>query len=309
MLDLVKLATLCAVARHGSFSAAAQALRLTQPAVSRQISLLERQAGIQLVTRGRHGIRLTEAGRVLAGHAEGILGRVARAEAEVAELAGLRRGHVRLGSFFTALARLSPEVSILLEARHPDLFAHQPDVIRDELVDRRTAFAHLVAGDLDVAIVFESELEPHPPPDDIEIIPMFTDPPRALLPAGHPLAAAPTVSVADLAHDTWIKAHRGSAARLVDHVLHTAGLRPTVIMAGHGDEPVETQAFVAAGHGVTLAHELNVLIDPARITVAALTGDVPARRVQAAIMRDQHSPAARAVLAVLREIGRRHETG
>jgi DNA-binding transcriptional LysR family regulator len=164
MLDLVKLATLRAVVRHGSFSAAAQELRLTQPAVSRQISVLERRLGVQLMARGRHGIRLTEAGQVLADHAEAILGRVARAEAEVGELAGLRRGHVRLGSFFTALARLSPEVSVLLEARHPDLFRDQPDVIRDELVDRRTAFVRLLAGDLDVAIVAESTLEPDPAP-------------------------------------------------------------------------------------------------------------------------------------------------
>jgi DNA-binding transcriptional LysR family regulator len=297
MLDVVKLASLREVVRHGSFSAAAQALRLTQPAVSRQISLLERQVGTQLVRRARHG--------VLAEHAEAILGRMALAEAQVAELAGLRRGHVRLGSFFTALVKLSTELAVLFEARHPDLFRLQHDVIRDELVDRRTAFARLAAGELDVAIVFDSDLEPDPAPDDIEITPMFTDPLRALLPAGHPLAGASAVSVSDLAADTWVRAHHGSAARLVDHVLRHADLNPPMIMAGHGDEPVETQAFVAAGRGVTLAHELNVLIDPTRIRVLELTGDLPARRIQIAIMREHHSPATRAVVDLLREIGRR----
>jgi DNA-binding transcriptional LysR family regulator len=305
MLDTVKLASLREVVRHGSFSAAAQALRLTQPAVSRQIALLERQLGTQLVRRARHGVRPTEAGRVLAEHAGAILGRMALAESQVADLAGLRSGHVRLGSFFTALVRLSPEVSVLLEARHPDLFRLQPDVLRDELVDRRTAFARLVAGELDVAIVFESDLEPDPAPDDIEITPMFTDPLRALVPADHPLAGARAVAVSDLAADTWIRAHHGSAARLVDHVVRQADLDPPMIMAGHGDEPVETQAFVAAGRGVTLAHELNILIDPARITVLELTGDLPARRIQIAVMREQRSPATRAVVDVLREIGRR----
>jgi DNA-binding transcriptional LysR family regulator len=306
MFDVVKLAALRAVVLHGSFSAAGQALRLTQPAVSRQISLLEHQAGTQLVRRTRQGVRATEAGRLLVEHAEVVLGRLALAEAQLAELAGLRRGHVRLGSFFTALVYLSAEVAALLEARHPALFGHQDQVIHDELVDRRTAFARLAGGDLDVAVVFEHDFEPDPAPDDIEIVPLFTDPPRVLLPAGHPLAAAAGVALADLAHDTWIRAHHGSAARLVDHVLHEAGFQPRIMLAGHGDEPVEAQAFVAAGHGITLAHRLNVIINPDRVVPVPLADPAPLRRVQAAIMRNQRVPAVRAVLEALREVGRRH---
>src|ERR671928_1471742 len=98
MIDAGKLATLQAVLAHGSFSAAGHALSLTQPAVSRQISLLERQVGTQLVRRTRQGVRPTEAGRLLGEHAEAILGRMRLAEAELSELAGLQRGHVSLGS-------------------------------------------------------------------------------------------------------------------------------------------------------------------------------------------------------------------
>src|ERR671929_63265 len=119
MLDAVKLATLRAVVEHGSFSAAGEALALTQPAVSRQVSLLERRLGTQLVRRTRQGVVATEAGRVLAEHADAVLGRLARAEEEVAALAGLRTGRVRLGMFFTAFAQLSPEVQARAEARHP----------------------------------------------------------------------------------------------------------------------------------------------------------------------------------------------
>jgi DNA-binding transcriptional LysR family regulator len=303
MLDLVKLATLRAVVRHGSFSAAAQALRLTQPAVSRQVALLERQAGVQLVRRTRQGIHPTEAGLLLVEHAEVILGRVSLAEAQLAELAGLRRGHVRLGSFFTALVFLSAEVTARLEARHPELFRNQRDVIRDQLLDRRGAFAGLTAGELDVAIVFEHVFEPDPPPEDVELVELFDDPPRVLLPAGHPLAGASTVTVADLAGETWVRAHHGSAARLLDHACQLAGVAPAVLLAGHGDEPVEAQAFVAAGRGVTLAHRLNVVIHPEHIVAVPVTG-VPPRRVQAAVMREQHAPAPRAVLEILEEIGR-----
>src|SRR5829696_6677934 len=124
MLDVTKLATLRTVIAHGSFSAAGEALSLTQPAVSRQVSLLERQVGTQLVRRTPHGVHATQAGRLLAEHADAVLGRLALAEAELAELVGLRRGHVRLGSFFTALVFLSAEAGAHLEDHHPELFRH-----------------------------------------------------------------------------------------------------------------------------------------------------------------------------------------
>jgi DNA-binding transcriptional LysR family regulator len=302
MLDVGKLATLRAVVTHGSFSAAGHAIGLTQPAVSRQVSVLERQLGTQLVRRTQNGVHATEAGRILVDHADAVLARLALAEAEVADLAGLRAGHVRLGSFFTALVYLSAEAAALLEARHPELFS-QSDVIQDELVDRQTAFRRLAAAELDVAIVFEHAFEPDPPPEGIELIALFDDPPCVLVPARHPLAGARSLTPADLAGETWIRAHRGSAARLVDHVLEGAGLRPQVLHAGHGDEPVEAQAFVAAGHGVMVAHRLNVLVDPERIAVVSLKG-APVRHVQAAIMRGQQAPAARAVVDALVEVGR-----
>src|SRR5919112_4324494 len=203
MLDVSKLATLRAVVAHGSFSAAGHALNLTQPAVSRQVSLLERQVGTQLVRRTQQGVLPTDAGRLLVEHADAILGRLAIAEAEVADVAGLRRGRLRLGSFFTALIYLSSELAAVLEPRYPQLFAAQPHVIEDALVDRVAAVRGLVAGELDLAIVFEHAFEPDPAPDGIELIALFDDPPRALLPADHPLATAEEIRARDLAGDTW----------------------------------------------------------------------------------------------------------
>src|SRR5213080_2915319 len=131
MLDVAKLATLREVIARGSFSAAGQALSLTQPAVSRQVSLLERRLGTQLVRRTRQGVVPTEAGRLLAEHAEAVLGRLARAEEEVDALA---------------------------EREHPGLR------LEYALVDRRTAFRRLHAAELDVAMVFEHPSQPDPPP-------------------------------------------------------------------------------------------------------------------------------------------------
>jgi len=301
MLDATKLGTLRAVIAHGSFSAAGEELSLTQPAVSRQISLLEAQLGIELVRRTRQGVHATEAGRVLAGHADAILGRIAVAEEEVAELAGLRRGRVRLGSFFNALVYLSAQTGAVLGERHPGL------VIEDHLVDRRAAFRGLAAGELDVAIVFEHAFEPDPAPDGVELTALFDDPPRVLLPTDHRLARRRRVALSDLAAETWVRAHDGSGARLVDHVLAQAGLRPPIVLAGRGDEPVEAQALVAAGKGITIAHELNVVISD-RITVRPLSGGAPVRRIQAAAMAGRLPPAAAATLDALREVARQHAT-
>jgi DNA-binding transcriptional LysR family regulator len=300
MLDVSKLATLREVIARGSFSAAAHALALTQPAVSRQVSLLERQAGTQLVRRTQRGVQPTEAGRLLAEHATAVLGRLALAEEQLAELAGATRGLVRLGYFFTAFAQLSPEVVALVNTRHPGLD------MEHELVDRRTALRRLAAGELDIAVVFDHAFAPDPAPDDVEIVPLFDDPVRVLVPAGDPLATRDVLSPHDLAGETWIRAHEGSAAHLVDLVLREVGSQPAILSAGRGDEPVESQVFVVAGRGVTAAYDLNVIVNREGIAIRPLTGSVPPRRVQAAIMRNQRAPAARAVLDALVELGREH---
>src|SRR3954454_3104604 len=154
MLDVVKLATLRSVVMHGSFSAAADAVGLTQPAVSRQVSALEQRVGTQLVRRTQQGVHPTDAGRLLVEHTAAVLDRLALAEAEVAELAGLRAGHVRVGSFFTALVYLPQELAALLDPPHPPLFPATEPLIEDVLVDRAAAFRGLAAAELDVAIVF-----------------------------------------------------------------------------------------------------------------------------------------------------------
>src|SRR5918997_1567604 len=102
MLDLVRLQTLAMVVSTGSFSAAARALHISQPAVSRQIALLERHLRQPLVIRTRGGIQPTPAGHLLVGHTAAVLDRLALAEVQLQALTAEQAGTVRLGSFFSA---------------------------------------------------------------------------------------------------------------------------------------------------------------------------------------------------------------
>src|ERR671929_1548602 len=109
MLDVRRMRVLREVARHGSFSAAADALSFTQSAVSQQVAALEREAGTTLVERNHRGVRLTEAGEALVSHADAIMARIEDAEEELAAIAGLRGGRLRIASFQSAGATLVPQ--------------------------------------------------------------------------------------------------------------------------------------------------------------------------------------------------------
>lgn len=301
MLDVAKLDTLRAVIDLGSFSAAAQHKNLTQPAVSRQVSLLERQLGTMLIRRSSRGAQPTEAGRILLRHTEAVLGQLHHAEAEIGELTGLQRGTVRLGSFFSALVHLSSEVGARLQAEHPGI------VIVDELVDPATAVHKIRNGSLDLAVIFDHDFEPPQPADGVELRPLFDDPLRVVLPAHHRLARRRYINIEDLSDDTWIRAHEGSAARRVDHVLSRAGLNPQVLLAGRGDEPFEAQALVAAGKGITLTHHLTVVVSDHQIAIRPLATDTPGvRHVQAAVQPGRRPPAVEATLNALTRVGAHH---
>ena len=185
---------------------------------------------------------------------------------------------------------LTPEI----EARAEQLeFEH-------ELVDRATALRRIAAGELDAAIVFEYEPQREPPPRGIEVVDLFADPPRVLIPAQHPLGSRDRLRCADLAAETWLRARDGGAATLLDATLARAGIAPALRIAGRGDEPVEAQVYVAAGAGVMLGHELNVIVNRHGIAMRPLADGIP-RRIQAAVPAER-PPATEALLVVLRAL-------
>src|SRR5919107_6338127 len=149
MLDVRRLRVLREVAACGSFSAAAESLAYTQSAVSQQIAALERECATKLLERGPRGVRLTDAGRALVQHADAILARIADAEEELAAIAGLRGGRLRIATFQSAGATLVPRALGEFHRRHPDV------ELSASTAEVQQAHEWLRSGEIDVAIVMD----------------------------------------------------------------------------------------------------------------------------------------------------------
>jgi len=148
MLDATRLRVLVAIAKYGSVTGAAQALNYAQPSISHHIARLEAETGAKLMERAGRGVKLTEAGQLLAERAEEILGRLDAAEAELALHIGTRQDRVRLAAFGSALSTLVAAAAAALRAEHADL------AIQLTQAEPAQALRMLKAGETDIALIF-----------------------------------------------------------------------------------------------------------------------------------------------------------
>lgn len=312
MIEARHLRVLRAVARTGSFSAAARELGCTQPAISQQMKALEKSVDTPLVVRAGRGMQLSEAGRVLLKHANGILAGLSAAEEEVAAIAGLRAGRVRLVSFPTASSTLVPPAVARLRASHPG--------VRVSLVEAEPteSLAMLRGGECEVALAFRypdsqgglAVPSPHSTPrearaeatleaaaaaaandwSDLVVRPLLDDPLVGLLPAGHPLAGrtggAP-VGLAELAGEQWIAGCPQCRGHLVE-LCAAAGFEPRIDFAT--DDYPAVVGLVAAGLGVAVLPGLA--LDSVRqdgvsaVQLRAASGEPALRQVVALTLPD-----------------------
>jgi len=298
MLDARRLEILVEVGRAGSLSAAAQALHLTQPAVSKQIALLERQTGLPLLHRTSRGTRLTEAGRTLVGHAQGVLDRLAAAESAMDDLAGLRAGAVRLGAFPSAFATLVPQGLRAFRRRWPAIHV---DVYPVDPVPASTSVGR---GELDIAITYDHPFALLPADPRLHRQALFDDPMLVALPHDHPLAASVTVRLADLRDESWVLSSTDAMALLVRHACEQAAFSPRV--TAEAADPIAIEGLVAASVGITLLPTLTCTITRPDIVLRPLDDPFPVRRIHLTIAADQPSPGTDAMAQILAEVGARH---
>lgn len=246
MIEARHLRVLRAVAATGSFSAAARRLGCTQPAVSQQMKALETSAGTPLLIRTGREMRLTQAGEALVRHASGILAGLTAAEEEIAAIAGLRAGRVRLVSFPSGSSTLVPAALAALRAAHPGT--------RVSLVDAEPprSVEMLREGDCDVALAFRYGTTAAEW-DDLIVRPLLTDRLVGLVPKGHRLADSATVTIGDLADEPWIAGCPRCRRQLVE-VCEEAGFTPRIDFAT--DDYPAVIGLVGAGLGVAVLPEL-----------------------------------------------------
>ncbi len=305
MLDVKQLRVLKAVSEHGSFSAAAEALSYTQPAISQQIAALEKQAGTTLVDRGSRGVTLTEAGHTLVEHAEVVLARLSAAQAELEAMRGVRGGRVRLSSFPTAGASLLPPAVALFTRRYPDV---ELTFVEEEPED---AVGMLRAAELEVAMVFEYRDLSQPEFDrlyeGVELRHLLDDPMYIAVPRDHPGARKQHVRLEDFADDIWIQNDtRGPCGRLHLAACVAAGFEPKI--GYQSDDYNVVQGLIAAGVGISLLPALSLTNVREDIVVRSLGPRAPARRIASAVIDGRYrSPATAAMLDILSEVAGRYE--
>lgn len=299
MLDLKRLRILREVASQGSFSGAADALFLSQSAVSQQVATLEREVGQTLLERTRDGTKLTSAGRILVSHAEAAMARLEEAERELTALAGLEGGEVRLASFPSASATLLTAAVSEFVARYPKIAVSAAEAEPEESIPR------LRGGDFDLALTFDYPELSVEEDRDVERTLLLTERMHIALPADHELAPLARVPMMRLSEEAWLSGVcPSSCGEQIKEVCRVVGFEPRIVY--QSDDYNVLQGFVAAGLGVTLLPDLALPTLRNDIVVRPIEPRAPQRRVWAATRPEgARSPATEAMLAVLIEIGER----
>lgn len=278
-LDVRRLALLAEVAREGSISAAAKAAGYTPSAVSQQIAKLEREAGQPLLVRHARGISLTDGGRALVGRADRIAKEIRAARAELDEIAGLRSGSVRLGSFPTASASLLPLAIKEFGVRHPSIAVSVRSALRGELLEM------LHVRDVELALLWDYDWD-RVEDSSLDLLPLIDDPTALLVSVGHRLADRSAVPLEELAREQWVtRADEHPLGDVLRRVTARAGAEPQITFEAHDYH--EVQAMVAVGLGVALAPRtaLTNLRDDVR--VIDVSPGAPVRRIMLARLADR----------------------
>ncbi|ATW47451.1 LysR family transcriptional regulator [Streptomyces xantholiticus] len=250
MLNLERLRTLDALARHGSVSAAAEGLHVTTSAVSQQMAKLEREVGQQLLAKNGRGVRLTDTGRLLADHAARIISQVELAQSDIEARRGQAVGEVRIGAFPTAARGLFPAAVSSLRRDHAEL-----RVISREL-EPEAAVREVVRGDLDLAVVLDWSNKRLPVPGGLAQAQLLDDVTDVAMPADHPLAGRAEVDLEEFADDEWVSWPEGEFCHeWLVFTLRSKGFEPRIAhMAGEHHTQL---ALIAAGLGVCVAPRLG----------------------------------------------------
>jgi DNA-binding transcriptional LysR family regulator len=259
------------------------------------------------VRRVPQGAVLTDAGRLLVERGEAVLARLSDIEDELAAMKGLEGGRLRLASFASAAASIVPLAIAEFRERHP---AVELNITMADPID---SLPQLRAGELDLALSHDpscgGELAAGPlrlnggdEDAGLRLVHLFDDPMYVAMPAGHPLAEVSSPSLAMFAEEPWMLATTRTCpdSRLFLRACHEAGFEPRI--AFQNDDYPAILGFVAAGVGVALVPDMVVRGVRDDVVVRHLDPEAPSRPIMAVVPSGYVTPAAAAMLDVLREV-------
>ena len=298
-MNLEQLRGFAEVARTGHFTRAAEHLHLAQPSLSRQIASLEGELGVELFHRVRGNVTLTAAGERLLPFARRMLADAETARGEMAELAGLSRGRIRLGATPTLCTSLVADVLAEFRGRHPGI-----DI---EILERgsRSLIAALMEGGLDLALIVTS-VSSGAARAVLEREPILSE--RLVAVSGaeepDPFAGAAAVGLAELARVPQVMFPENYDLRVaMDAALRSAGIAPLV--AVEGAEMDAALSFAERGIGVAVVPAM-VAADRPKLRVTPLAGDGLTRTISVARRSDMApTHAGAAMQAIIREVADR----
>jgi DNA-binding transcriptional LysR family regulator len=297
MLELRRLRLLRELHERGTVAAVADALQFTPSAVSQQLAMLERDAGVRLLERAGRGVRLTDAALVLVEHAEALLERAAIAEADLAAAAGRVAGRVRVAGFESVALNLALPAMQALAREAPGLRCELLELEPEE------ALPMLALGDVDVVLGDEWQHQPRTLPAGVERHELMKDRVRIVLPARHPVLRrhAESVPLAELSGEPWTAGHAdlGWDEMTRRTCQELGGFDPDI--RHRTNDATISLAIIARGLAVGMLPDLPL---PARLPGIKLRdiGDAHVSRAIFAATRttDRDRPSTQAMLAAVR---------
>jgi DNA-binding transcriptional LysR family regulator len=286
MMDVRRLRLLLELSRRGTVTAVAEALAYTPSAVSQQLAVLEREAGVPLLDHVGRRVALTPAGAVLARYAESVLAVLEEASAALAATRASLTGPLRIGAFPSAARAILPAALVSLGRDHPGL-----ELMVTEL-DPFAVPGALHAGAIDVALTFVYDYVPAEPDPALDTEPLLDE--TVYLATYGP----GKTSIQDLRDAPWIAGSPDTLCHtMIIRACQASGFTPRI--RHYADDFATVLALVAAGQGVSLIPRLGVTGTPAGVLLTAL----PSRRRASIACRrgTRHHPAIAAFAAAIRE--------
>ena len=294
-MDVYRLELLRELAERGSITAVARATNRTVSAVSQQLKVLEREAGLPLTERSGRGILLTGAGRMLAQTATDVAIALERADAVWKEFMLSPRGEVTLTTFPTGGQMLLPGLLDAV-AGIPDLtlIASDQDPLHPD-------FAELTP-DFDIVIADAPGLMPSWRERGLAVVKLMDEPLDVALPEGHPLAAKASLSAKDLVDVTWIGVPLGFPYDRILRQLEAITGVPATIGQRFLDNGI-VEALVATGHGIAILPRFTTRDHENGLVTRPLSGIRSTRQISALMRPDRaERPSVRLVVQALRDV-------